>query len=82
MKKIYLILMTSSLFLSACSGSSMPKECEESWQHIEKMAKTSGIPEDAIKNQKKAFEDEVNKMNKEEAIQVCKTQSSILSMVK
>ena len=82
MKKTFLSTATISIFLSACTGSNLPKECEESWQHIEKMAKTSGISEEAIKNQKKAFEDEVNKMKKEEAIQVCKTQTAILGMVK
>ncbi|MDM1756539.1 MULTISPECIES: hypothetical protein [Acinetobacter] len=82
MKKIYFALTISSLLLSACSSNKMPKECEESWQQIEKMAKTSGIPEEAINNQKKAFEDEVNKMGKEEATKVCKTQTAILGMVK
>ncbi|MFW1858451.1 hypothetical protein [Acinetobacter defluvii] len=81
MRKIYFTLLTSGIILSACS-STMPKECEESWKYIEKMAKTSGIPEEAIKNQKKAFENEISKMDKEQAIQVCKTQSSILNMMK
>ncbi|WP_173911130.1 hypothetical protein [Acinetobacter sp. Marseille-Q1618] len=82
MKKIFLSTMMISIFLSACSSNNMPKECEESWQHIEKMAKTSGIPDDSIKTQKKAFEEEVNKMKKEEAIEVCKTQTAILKMAK
>ncbi|MDQ9020287.1 hypothetical protein RFI02_04115 [Acinetobacter sichuanensis] len=82
MKKIFLALTAISIILSGCSSNKMPKECEESWQYIEKMAKTSGISEEAIKNQKKAFEDEVNKMSKEEATEVCKTQTAILGMVK
>lgn len=62
MKKIFLMITSISFFLSACSGSSMPKECEESWKHIESIAKTSGVAEDAIKTQKKAFEEEIHKM--------------------
>lgn len=82
MKKILFATVTISLLLGACSSNNMPKECEESWKHIETIAKGSGISEEAVKNQKKAFADEVNKMNKEEAIQVCKTQASIFSTVK
>ncbi len=66
--------------LTACSG--MPKECEESWKHMEALAKQSGIPEASLKEQKKAFEEQIKKMSKDDAIQACKAQSSIIGMVK
>lgn len=66
--------------LTACGG--MPKECQESWKHMEDLAKQSGIPEDSLKEQKKAFEEEINKKSKDDAIKTCKAQSSIIGMVK
>lgn len=48
--------------LTACGG--LPKECEESWKHMEDLAKQSGIPEDSLKEQKKAFEEEIKKCQK------------------
>ena len=81
MKLLQLIsIFTLGTILTACSG--MPKECEESWKHMEDLAKQSGIPDDSLKEQKKAFEEQINKMPKDEAIQTCKAQSSILGMVK
>lgn len=79
----YLLLVpvfAMTAVISACSD--MPKECEESWKHMEKIAKQSGIPEDALKEQKNAFEEQIKSLPKDEAIQTCKAQSSILSMVK
>ncbi|KAF1026265.1 hypothetical protein [Acinetobacter sp.] len=81
MKLLRLIpILALGTLLTACGG--MPKECQESWEKMEDFAKQSGIPEDALKEQKKAFEDEIKKLSKEDAIQACKAQSSILGMVK
>jgi hypothetical protein len=81
MKLLRLIpILTLGTILTACGG--MPKECEESWKHMEDLAKQSGIPEDSLKEQKKAFEEEIKKLSKEDAIQACKAQSSIIGMVK
>ncbi|BAP37273.1 hypothetical protein AS4_23330 [Acinetobacter guillouiae] len=81
MKLLRLIpILALGTILTACGG--MPKECEESWKHMEDLAKQSGIPEDALKEQKKAFEEEIKKLSKEDAIQACKAQSSIIGMVK
>ncbi len=81
MKLLRLIpILALGTILTACGG--MTKECEESWKHMEDLAKQSGIPEDSIKKQKKAFEEEIKKFSKEDAIQACKAQSSIIGMVK
>ena len=81
MKLLHLIpILALGTILTACGG--MPKECEESWKHMEDLAKQSGIPEDSLKEQKKAFEEEIKKLSKEDAIQSCKAQSSIIGMVK
>ncbi|ENU59495.1 hypothetical protein ACNPQK_14520 [Acinetobacter guillouiae] len=81
MKLLRLIpILALGTILTACGG--MPKECEESWKHMEDLAKQSGIPEDSLKEQKKAFEEEIKKLSKEDAIQACKAQSSIIGMVK
>ncbi|MBP2543001.1 hypothetical protein [Acinetobacter guillouiae] len=81
MKLLRLIpILALGTILTACGG--MPKECEESWKHMEDLAKQSGIPEDSLKEQKKAFEEEIKKLSKEDAIQSCKAQSSIIGMVK
>ncbi|MEJ5136718.1 hypothetical protein GJV03_10655 [Acinetobacter sp. RIT698] len=81
MKLLHLIpILALGTILTACGG--MPKECEESWKHMEDLAKQSGIPEDSLKEQKKAFEEEIKKLSKEDAIQACKAQSSIIGMVK
>jgi len=68
------------ILLTACNH--LPKECEESWKHMEKLAKQSGIPEEALKEQKKAFEEQIKNMSKDQAVQTCKAQSSILGMIK
>jgi hypothetical protein len=81
MKLLDLIaIIALSTALTACGG--LPKECEETWQHMEDLAKKSGIPEDSLKEQKKAFEEQIKKLPKDEAIQGCKAQSSIIGMVK
>lgn len=81
MKLLRLIpILALGTILTACGG--MPKECEESWKHMEDLAKQSGIPEDSLKEQKKAFEEEIKKLSKEDAIQACKAQSSIIGIVK
>lgn len=81
MKLLRLIpILALGTILTACGG--MPRECEESWKHMEDLAKQSGIPEDSLKEQKKAFEEEIKKLSKEDAIQACKAQSSIIGMVK
>ena len=81
MKLLRLIpVLVLGTLLTACSG--LPKECEESWKHMEEIAKKSGIPESALKEQKKAFEEQIKSLSKDEAIQTCKAQSSILGMVK
>ena len=73
-------VFATTILLTACSD--MPKECEESWKHMEDIAKQSGIPESALKEQKKAFEEQIKSLSKDEAIQTCKAQSSILGMAK
>lgn len=81
MKKLLAVsVMSLTAFLTACSN--MPKECEESWKHMEDLAKKSGVPADALKEQKKAFEEQIKNMPKDQAIQTCKAQSSIIGMVK
>ena len=81
MKKPTIILLTGlSIMLTACNK--IPKECEQSWEHIADMAKKSGIPDDAIETQKKDFERNVQEMPKDKAIEVCNAQNSIFGLVK
>ena len=81
MKLLRLIpVLALGTILTACGG--LPKECEESWKHMEELGTQSGMPEESLKEQKKAFEEEIKKLSKDEAIQACKAQSSILGMVK
>lgn len=81
MKKISLLaLFSSSILLGACSK--LPAECEASWLHIEKLAKESGIPDDAIKAQKKEFETQIEKLSKQQAIETCVAQSSAFGLIK
>lgn len=79
-KNTMMILPFTCLILSACSQ--MPKECEESWNKIEKLAIESGIPKDAVQQQKQDFEKQIEALSKEQAIETCNAQSSILGMVK
>lgn len=76
MKSITLGL-SAIFFLSLSACSELPKECEESWSNIEKLAKESGIPQEAINNQKKEFEKQIEAMSKDSAIEACKAQNSI-----
>ena len=78
--KVSLSLIVLSLALSACSK--IPSECQEAWNSIEKMAKQSGIPEDALKAQKQEFEAQIKQLSKEQAIQTCHAQNSVFSSIK
>lgn len=78
--KISLSLIALCIALSACSK--IPSECQDSWNNIEKLAKESGIPDDAIKAQKKEFEAQVQQLSKEQAIQTCNAQNSVLGSIK
>lgn len=69
-----------TLILSACSK--VPSECQTTWKHIEKIAKSSGIPQDAIESQKKAFEQQISQLSKDEAQKNCKTQNDLLDSTK
>ena len=58
MKKTSLsCLALLSLSLTACSP--MPKECAETWEKMETLAKSMGISDEQLKQQKKQFENEV-----------------------
>ncbi len=79
MKSISII--TSTIFilsLSACSQ--VPKECAESWKKMESLSKQMGMPEEQIKAHKKEFEDNIQGLSKEDAIQACNMQSAFLNM--
>jgi len=81
MKLLHFIsVFALATILTGCGG--LPKECEESWKNMEDLAKQSGIPESSLKEQKKAFEEQIKSMSKDQAIQTCKAQSSIIGMVK
>lgn len=77
-KQTLLISLSSAIILSACSQ--MPSECEKSWEKIEKMALKSGIPKDAIKNQKNDFIAQIKGISEEQAIETCKMQNSFLDL--
>lgn len=80
MNHLTLALMTTLCFgLSACSN--MPKECQESWEKLESFSKQMGLSEEQIKQQKVQFEEGIKKHSKEEAIQICQTQSNFLGLV-
>lgn len=76
--KLFLILsmLSFGLILGGCSQ--MPPECEDSWSKLEKLAIDSGIPTDALKTQKEAFIAQIKTMSKEDAIKICKIQTSYL----
>ncbi len=69
-----------AVILSACSK--VPSECQTTWKHIEKIAKSSGIPKEAIENQKKAFEQQISQLPKDEAQKNCKAQNDLLGSAK
>ncbi|ENV32802.1 hypothetical protein [Acinetobacter gerneri] len=77
MKKIMLVL-AGCLSLGLASCSKMPSECQKTWENIEKVAKSSGIPDEALKNQKKAFEEQITNMPKDQANSNCKAQNSVM----
>ncbi|MEK7740327.1 MAG: hypothetical protein AAB326_09895 [Pseudomonadota bacterium] len=52
------------------------------WGKIDSRNITLNIPFGMRLLQKKAFEEEIKKLSKEDAIQACKAQSSIIGMVK
>lgn len=66
--------------ISACSK--IPKECEDTWDKIEEIAKSSGVPPEALSTQKKQFEEQVQAMEKNQAIESCKAQSSVFDLIK
>lgn len=78
--KISLTLISLCLVLTACNK--IPSQCQDSWNSIEKLAKESGIPDDALKVQKKEFEAQVQQLSKEQAIQTCNAQNSVFSSMK
>lgn len=78
-KSTLMLILGMSFGLTACGG--IPSECVDVWEKIEKVAKESGIPEDAIKTQKKEFEEQIAKIPKDEAIKTCKTQASVLDLI-
>lgn len=78
--KISATLIALSLSLAACSQ--VPSECQDAWNSIEKMAKDSGIPEDAIKAQKKQFDDQIKQLGKAQAIEACKAQNAMFGVIK
>lgn len=81
MKKSILIALTfSSIMFTGCDQT--PKSCHELWGKIELIGKQSGIPESAIKSQKKEFDLEIAKMPKDQAQKSCQTQLSVLNLIK
>ena len=80
MNKLTICLIACCILsLSACSQ--IPKECEESWDKLEALSKQMGLNEEQIKEQTKQFEDSIKKQSKEQAIQMCQTQSTFLGLV-
>ena len=80
MKKM--IFSTLSIVVLALSGcSKMPKECNDAWDKLEKLASQMGIPEEQLKTQKEQFEKEIQAMDREQATEQCKMQNSIMGMV-
>ncbi len=80
MKKTNLsCLALLSMSLSACSP--MPKECAETWEKMESFAKSMGISDEQLKQQKKQFENEVKQMKSEEAVKICRMQGTALGFI-
>lgn len=75
-------LIISGIFVStllvACDK--MPTECQTTWKNIEKLATGSGIPADALEEQKKQFEQNINNLNKKDAIQSCNAQNKVFEL--
>lgn len=66
--------------LLACDQ--IPKECQTTWGNIEKLANESGISEDALKKQKIQFDENINKLSKEDAVQSCAAQNKVFQLFK
>lgn len=80
MKKTSLsFLALLSLSFTACSP--MPKECSDTWEKMETLAKSMGISDEQLKQQKKQFENEVKQMKSEEAIKICTMQGTALGFI-
>lgn len=69
--------LTSVLIIQGCSQ--IPKECEESWNSIEKLSKESGVPQTVIDQQRIEFKKQIQSLNKDDAIKYCQAQNSIFS---
>ncbi len=78
--KSFSVITSSIVILGLSACSQMPKECAESWKKIESLSKQMGMPEDQIKAHKKEFEDNINGLSKEDAIQACNMQSAFLNI--
>lgn len=81
MKKL-LVIAVSGICLNLVGCSKVPSECNELWDKMEKIAKQSGIPEDALKKQKIEFEDQISKIPRQEAVKSCKTQAAVFELLK
>ena len=68
-----------SLSFTACSP--MPKECSDTWEKMETLAKSMGISDEQLKQQKKQFENEVKQMKSEEAVKICTMQGTALGFI-
>ena len=79
MKALFLS-SAAAILLTLIACSQMPKECNESWEKIESLAKQMGLSEDQIKTQKKEFETNIKNMNKDEAVKSCQMQSAFLGL--
>lgn len=81
MQKLPIILVASFGFIiTACSQ--IPSECQDTWDSMAKIAKESGIPADAIKTQEKQFFEQMKAMDKDQAIEACKTSNQMFGLVK
>lgn len=81
MKKFPIILLTSFGFIiTACSQ--VPSECKDTWDSMAKLAKESGIPDDAIKTQEKQFFEQIKAMSKDQAVEACKASNQMFGLVK
>ncbi|MBU3847165.1 MAG: hypothetical protein H9855_09365 [Candidatus Acinetobacter avistercoris] len=81
MKKVIIMTVIGmSTLLIACDQ--IPTECQTTWGNIEKLAKESGIPEDALKKQKIQFDESIKQLSKEEAVQSCTAQNKAFQLFK
>lgn len=80
MKKTSLsCLALLSLSFTACSP--MPKEYADTWEKMETLAKSMGISDEQLKQQKKQFENEVKQMKSEEAVKICTMQGTAIGFI-